>query len=558
MNRLIHRSYSSVFRYLVPFVWLLGFFALPTTSMAQDSDKRVFWQLDCDKSLSKSDCNNVQSTVIKTLSRAKERHFVGESIVSQKIKKEGLNFPDCFTDGKPCSAGGSLILDVHNVDAFVKAVFSKVANEWQLDLSLYQNNSASAVKVRRTSPNLENLLTNVTSSLFEMESAIEVTSLVPDVEVYINEKLVGMAPLTLKTYVGEQKVTFKKAGYVTQTWEFVAEKGKVHHKDLNLEPEKVQLTILVTDPAATVDINGQPWGGANESHEVLPGNQNIEIHSKDFNDFSMDYKVYSGNPQTIHVALLPKSEDPYVIRHRGISKYRLSMTFGYHLAYQSFSLRNSSIILDNGEEYFPPEDKWASTVFNGFSLGLNYEAKYWGIGIFKFDFGASGIDKTFEVDNDLNVKNYLNATADGAVFIGFYPAQLRAHYTFWVMQAEATAGVGLSHLMLWADVDDVGSGLLAEHAKLSRTAFSLNLDLGLKFFMSEESYIMLGYDFQYDFEPDQARSSARHGVNIAFGYQFPIWMRSDSPAPEPESIETTDDSLNSENQDSSVSYKLED
>lgn len=557
MRRFIRRNHSSLLLCLASILSISSMIFIPDISMAQDSDKRVMWQLDCDPSLSKSECDTVQSAVLKTLSRAKERHFVGNSIVTQKIKKEGLNFPECFTEGKPCSAGGSLVLDVHNVDAFAKAKFSKVSNEWQIELKLYQNNSASAVNVKRSSPNLENLMTNVTGSLFEMESMIEVTSQIPDIEVYINEKLVGLAPLTLKTPVGEQKITFKKSGYVTETWEFVAEKGKVHTKELNLEPEKVQLTILVTDPAATVDINGQAWGNSNESHEVLPGNQKIDIHSQDFEDFSMDYKVYAGNPQTIHVALLPKSEDPYVIRHRGISKYRLSMTLGYHLGYQSFSLRNSHVELNNGAYYYPPEDKWASTVFHGLSLGFNYEAQYWGIGIFKFDFGGSGFDKTFEVDNDLNNRSYLNAKADGAMLIGFYPAQIKAHYTFWVMQAELTAGVGLSHLMLWADIDnDAGSGLLAERAKFSRTAFSMNLDLNLKFFFSEESFVTLGYDFQYDFEPDHARSSARHGVTIALGYQFPFWMRDDnSSVPE---VVTTDDELNSDTQDNPVSYKLED
>jgi len=168
------------------------------------------------------------------------------------------------------------------------------------------------------------------------------------------------------------------------------------------------------------------------------------------------------------------------------------------------------------------------------------------------DIGGSGIDSAFRVDDDKITKNYLNAAADGAMFIGFYPAQLKAHYTFWVMQAEAVGGVGLSHLRLKSHIYDTDHW--EEGVTFARTAFSLNFDFALKFFFSEESYGMISYDFQYDIEKKNARSFARHGLTVGLGYQLPILVRDDE-APDPEIMTSEEET---EVSSDSSSFKLED
>lgn len=508
--------------------------ASPCDALAQADASRVLWHIEFDSALSANDQNAVHAAMLKTLARTNERHFVGDNILRQKIIKEGLNFPECFTEGKPCPEGGSFMLDVHNVDAFVKARFANQNGLWKINLNLYQSTSSSVVQIQRSSANLEELIADVAASLFEMEAAIEVTSNVPDVEVYINQKRVGTTPLSLKIPVGNQTVTFKKTGYVEKSWSFIAEKGNIHSKNVELEPEVVQLSVLVTDPDASIDINNEPWGLANETHDITPGDKHIDVHSTRYNDFSMDYKVYPGNPQTVNIALLPKSRSPYEIRHRNISRYRWSLSAGYHLAYQSFALDNSHIGIDgvdefNGE-YSPEGTLWAKTLFHGFTASANYEDKYWGLSLFKFDMGFANLDKQFNIVRDTD-SNPLRAHAKNAMFIGFYPAQIKAHVTFWIMQAEATAGVGLSYLNFKADIND---DVVLEDAVFSRLAFSTNFDFGFKVFFSEESFLMASYDLQYDVEQNHGHSSLRHGFSASLGFQIPAFMRrTDSGESEP-------------------------
>ena len=57
---------------------------------------------------------------------------------------------------------------------------------------------------------------------------------------------------------------------------------------------------------------------------------------------------------------------------------------------------------------------------------------------------------------------------------------------------------------------------------LKQTAFSINFDVMLKYYLSEESYVSAGYELQYDVKGGER---ARHGLSVMFGFQFPLWMR---------------------------------
>jgi len=498
--------------------FLLLFFLLPGVVLGE-ADTRVMWQIRYAPGLSSAERDEVQASLLRTLSRAKERHFATQRVIEQKLRTEGLNLPACFEDGTPCSKGGALFLEVHNVDAFVEAQFDRQGGVWSIDLTLYQRLSASASEIQRSGTSLDTLILGLVSALFEMESGIEITSTVPGVQVFMNQTLLGTTPLSMKIAQGPQSLTFKKDGYVSQTWNFEAEKGRVHAYAANLEPEKTQLTVLTSDPMARIQLNGTDWAQSNETKDILPGTHQIEVVSEDFHPFEQTLKVYPGNPQTIHVALLPRSESPFTMRQRGIGKYRFSTTMGYRFGFQKFSLNGASAWLNETKVYPLSPKNWADTMFHGGTFALNYEAEYWGVSIFRLDVMGSGISDMFKVGTGSEGDRPEDAHARGAFLLGFYPAQFKVHYPFWVMQIEAVVGLGLSYLRLSAELG-------ADKLTFSRTAFSVNADLGLKYYMSEESFLMVSYGVQYDVEPKSYHaSSVRHGLTLALGVQIPLFMR---------------------------------
>ncbi len=502
----------------------------PGQVLAQSENTRVFWQIDYDSNLTNAQKTEVQGAVLQTLARAKERHFAGDAIISQKIKKEGLNFPDCFTEGRPCASGGAFVLDVHNVDAFAKATFSNTNGEWKVSLSLWQEMSSTPVQITRTGNNLTEVMQMVAGSLFEMESGIEITSTVPDVEIYVNQKLIGTTPLNMKIPVGNQAITFKKSGYVSETWEFDAEKGKIYSKEVDLRPEETQLTVLTTADDAIIYIDDEEWGTSNQTKNILPGTHKIEVRSDTHHEFTQEYKVSPGTPQTMQVAPRPLSRSPYEVRHRGILKYRLSTTIGYHFAGQKLRMPKA--------KYLGRHPDIANDVyFHGISAALNYENQYFGVSFFRLDLAGANPDFSFAVADTV-------AKAESTLFVGFYPAQFKAHYTFWVMQAEAVAGVGLSYMRLTAKDSNND-----DEFDLKQLAFSIDFSVGLKYYFTEESFAMLAYDLQFD---TVKNASPRHGLTIALGFQLPFWMRST------EEIDAQDEDLDIEDDSEETDANAED
>lgn len=525
----------------------------PVSAYAQSKDTRVLWKLNYNDQLSATQRDEAQAGMLKVLMRAKERHFVGDNIIRQKVKKEGVNFPECFTDGMPCTGGGHFILDVYNVDAYANVLFSHPNDEWELDLTLYRRLSGNATHIKRSGSSLNDLIQTVLSALFDMESEMEIQCTQPDVRVYVNQSYIGTAPVSVQIPTGKQVITFQKTGYVSQTWTFQAEKGKLYTKDITLEPELTQLTVLTSAPDAHILIDEDAPRAANEPMDILPGVHHVTVRADGYHDFEQDYKVYPGNPQSIQAALLPVSESPYQIRHRGISKYRLSGNLGYYYSHQKLSLLDSKATFYdiavpteaqyNADDRYvtgsfkPARGGWGNADFHGISLSLDYEAEYWGLAFMRFDIAGASLDENFKMVHSRRGKPDVitQAKAESAMHIGFYPAQIKGHYTFWVMQFEALGGIGLSHTQ-------VNAKRGYKSFTLSETAFSLNLNAAIKYYLSESSYVSLGYDFQADFGSD---TIVRNGLSVRFGMQFPVWMRSETAAFSSDTDETIVDSQTS-------------
>lgn len=493
---------------------------LSTSVCAQSSETRVVWKLGYAQELDTQTRNEIESTVIKTLLRAKERHFVGDAILAQKLRNEGFNFPDCFTQGEPCSGGGTFVLDVYNVDAYADATFSRDEShsEWVVDLRLNRRFSGSEMKIHRSGKDLAELLRNVLSALFEMDAEISIESTQANLNVYLNGRFVGTAPISMRIPVGAQSVEFKRDGYVSQSWQFEAEKGELYAKSVDLVPEVTQITVLTSASQDTLlEVDGEMLGPANATYDILPGDHTVKVSAPGYHDFEQAYKVYPGNPQTMQVALLPESQSPWTIRHKNISNYRLSGFFGYKYANESLSFKDSKLDIA-GKRYSPQRTGWKDADYHGFTLRLDYEDEYWGVSFFGLDFGWASFSPHDALDLRTFGGDTIRTNLKDAWMVSFYPAQIKGHYTFWVMQAEALFGIGLAH-------KSVTGAFSGKSFTLAQTAFSVHLNLGLKYFLSEESFVSIGYDLQFDVKDGEF---PRHGVVVGLGMQFPVWMRTPS------------------------------
>ena len=98
-------------------------------------------------------------------------------------------------------------------------------------------------------------------------------------------------------------------------------------------------------------------------------------------------------------------------------------------------------------------------------------------------------------------------------------------------------GFGVSYKHLNArDIED------NEKFSLSQTAFSIHFNAGFKYYLSEETFVSVGYDFQFETIDGE---TGRHGVVLGLGMQIPLWQRRAS-------TEIEDNATMSDNEDNAT------
>ncbi|MGI5829385.1 MAG: PEGA domain-containing protein [Bradymonadia bacterium] len=527
--------------------WLGLAIALLLTQFASqavaDPSRRVVWRIGYER-MSAAEKSEAEAVVLRTLSRAEERHFASPELLRRKLEQEGLSIPVCFEDGSPCTRGGTFLTEVYNVDAYADAKFSKNGNEWQLNLALYRRLGGDATRIEMVHTQLERLVQSAIGSLFTLEASLNLSSQPPGAMVYLNGRLVGKTPIELKTVEGVQKLDFKLNGHNDASWEVNALKGEVYPYEAKLEALPTTFTMLTSTQNSTLWMDGQELGAANDAYEVLPGEHEFVVKAEGYEDFTQKIKIYPNHPQTAQAALLPKSEPWWRVRNRGIKRYRFSAYAGYQLLTTNMSLARSEadIYLDGyNESYsFSPQSvsanhytMWASPVVHALVLGVTYEDEYWGAELFRLSLGGASMNRAFSAvylgrdeGSSIMISPLL---AERLTYISFYPLQFKLHYTFNIVQFEGVIGAGLTHLILHTK-------FFAMQPKFKQTAFSINFDLGVKYYLTEETYLKLSYVLQQDFEDSIDASRARHGFALTFGLS-PYWLlRDDSPAPSAEPI----------------------
>lgn len=518
-------------------VWAL---TLVIDSAYADPSRRVVWRISYER-LSETEKAEAETVVLRTLSRAEERHYASPELLKRKLEQEGIAIPVCFEDGSLCTRGGTFLTEVFNVDAYADAKFSKNGDEWLLNLALYRRLGGEATRIEMGHTQLERLVQSAIGSLFTLEASLNLSSQPSGASIFLNGRLVGQTPQELKTVEGKQDITFKLSGYEDASWQVNAQKGEVYPYEAQLKALPTSFTMLTSTTDAKLWMDGKELGAANEPYDVLPGEHDFVLKAEGYEDFSQKIKIYPNHAQTAQAALLPKSEPWWVVRHRGIKKYRFSAYAGYQMVSSNMSLAKAEAQIYNeahqGNVAFRPNSvaanhhtMWAQPFIHSFVLGLTYEDEFWGAEFFRLSLGGASMNKEFSAiySAKTDEQNVLleGVLAERLTHIAFYPLQLKGHYTYSVVQFEATFGVGLSHLILH-------SRYLGLKPDFAQTAFSINLDLGVKYFLTEETYVKLSYVLQQDFEDGVDASSPRHGFSLTFGLS-PYWLVRDETPPAPQ------------------------
>lgn len=116
-----------------------------------------------------------------------------------------------------------------------------------------------------------------------------VNSIPAGAEIFVDDKLVGNTPGTIRVLVGQRKVSVKRTGYNTENRNVTIKEDETARVELKLN-DIIPITITST-PNATLYIDGKQVGKTPWSDKVIAGEHKIRLQALRFYDFEKTIKV---------------------------------------------------------------------------------------------------------------------------------------------------------------------------------------------------------------------------------------------------------------------------
>lgn len=164
---------------------------------------------------------------------------------------------------------------------------------------------------------LKSAMNLVLSPLEGRAAQITVRANVPDAEVWVDDKLVGLAPLPASIPVapGDHRVEVRRSGYKTASRQLALGEGSSGEVDLELVEDTAQLStgggtlvLEISESDPVVFLDGRSRGAYAAPLRLPPGRHALRIERGEFLPVERDVTILASQTTTVTIALEPTAE----------------------------------------------------------------------------------------------------------------------------------------------------------------------------------------------------------------------------------------------------------
>jgi len=133
---------------------------------------------------------------------------------------------------------------------------------------------------------------------------IEVTSVNEGAKVFVDDRSVGVAPMTMKNVVpGEHRIKLKKLGYLAGEQVVKVEAKKTARVQIDLLPYAGVLTVKASPKGGQVFVDGKGVGVVPYEGEISIGRRSVEVKKDGFITFREVFQVGAGETYKIETTM---------------------------------------------------------------------------------------------------------------------------------------------------------------------------------------------------------------------------------------------------------------
>lgn len=139
----------------------------------------------------------------------------------------------------------------------------------------------------------------------DTKATLEIKSNVKDAEIFINEKSVGAAPITISVESGEASIRLEKAGYKNYRTKLVLEAGDKKVLTANMKAEaSVTLEVNANIEGADVFLNNKLIGKTPLNKKITPGTAKISVRKEGYKNYNESVSQSANTKANIDAELI--------------------------------------------------------------------------------------------------------------------------------------------------------------------------------------------------------------------------------------------------------------
>lgn len=504
---------------------LLLSLATVAPSFAQ-SDETVLWDI---RGADDARRDAFRDGVREALAAAARAHLLSEAEFSAHITASAAEVPPCLRGVEDCVAPGALVFDLLDLSSFVQVEL--VAEGANFDVVDARGHSVRDGQV--VERDARKLGFGVVREIFDATGVVAIDSHPRGATVELNGTAVGTTPLTYRVAVGEHTYALRMPQRAVVDGTFTVSSDAAVKVEHDLAFTAGQLVVLNAPDGASVYVDGELLGPATDTHELPPGNYEVEVRASGFAPARELVTVEPGLTVTRSIPMSASSIfardvstadiifNNYILR-LGLEGGLQRATFqdarsGDDIPYEFISFAD-----DNGNlprRGVAPAHQLGTF---GLRLDLSYGLRNFGIVALSLSYLSRKANYPGFVAQQGDDPQPVTITAVRRLQVRPLQIFYRLFFNRFVPFAEA--GIGINFVWLNAE------GAPFEGAKVLRRTDALwTLGLGGQYYFTNNLFGVLRYSFQDYFERGVGTD---HQLMLGFGTAFPNLFGFDPEPPE--------------------------
>lgn len=459
----------------------------------------------------------VLAGVGEALGQEGERHLLGMGALVQRVESRSRPLPSCAFGIERCPGAEAMAFDALGLGLVIRLQVHRRSTSLEVSYEMVDRRGSRADSGFVRGETAREVGFSLVGELFDAVGVVSFESEPTGATVIIAGEEAGQTPLSRQMGLGAHSYRLELEDYRPVDGEVVVRAGEAHRVSERLRAKPGELKILGAPEGATVFVDDQPWGGATETLELVPGRYTVEVQAEGYQPHREQVEIVVDEREELEVSMTATSLLLREVSRSAVQDHRFQFDIGAEVGLQLGTFTNARGRAE-GEEY--SFEGWLDGAElgdqgrlrrflspGGLRFGAGWEGKHFGVTVLSLSVSGQNLEYP------ARVRTREGAEIDGRV-LGYRNVQIRpmqVRYRFFYEDLVPTFQGGLGLAIQRADFAVDGE----EVVRLRQVSPFAALEGGVRYHITPWWSLGGAYRLSFHFASGM---SAEHQLGVYLGF----------------------------------------